>query len=307
MSMRDLSQQSGLADSPARLRSMVDRTTDVVLLLDRTGHIVYANRRLTSRYGHDQDRIVGQPMASLLHPADAVDLDGWLRGLIDAGDRATARIRLRIAGTDGVAHDVEWHGTNQLDDPLIDGIIVSGRDITDLVAMEEQVREQTEQLVHTADHDALTGLLNRRAFMDRFAERLGDRRRRADAGDAVVLFCDLDRFKAVNDTHGHEVGDQVLEAIAARLRSCVREGDLVARYGGDEFTIFLNDDASPAVVTGLIARLQSRLSEPIACGAVVADVGVTVGVNRTPLSTAQVDRMLRDADRSMYEKKSQRV
>jgi diguanylate cyclase (GGDEF)-like protein/PAS domain S-box-containing protein len=283
---------------------MVDRTSDVVLLLDATGRILYANRRLTSRYGHDQDRVVGQPMTALLSPDDRPGAERWLTELVAAGDQSHARTRLRITGPDGSTHDVEWNGTNQLGDPLIGGIIVSGRDITDLVAMEDQVREQTELLVHSASHDPLTGLLNRGAFLGRFAELLAERR--AAAGEVVVLFCDLDRFKTVNDTYGHEVGDQVLDVVAARLRACVRDDDVLARYGGDEFTILLADDATPAVVTGLVARLQATIAEPIAVGDVIADVGVTVGVSREPIDAARVDVMLRDADQAMYAKKVQR-
>lgn len=306
MSMRDLSREAGVADSPARLRSMIDRTTDVVLLLETTGNIGYANRRLTSGYGHDQDRIVGSPLTAILHPDDAAAARAWLAELVASGDRATARIRLRIVDPDGGAHDVEWHGTNQLEDPLIGGLIVSGRDIADLVAMEAQVQAQTAQLAHTADHDALTGLLNRRAFMDHVRESLINRREDGEGREVVVLFCDLDRFKAVNDTHGHDVGDQVLSVVATRLRACVREHDVVARYGGDEFTILLADDASPAMVTALMARLQARVAEPISCGDVLTDVGVTVGVGRAPVVDASAEALLRRADESMYDKKRSR-
>jgi diguanylate cyclase (GGDEF)-like protein/PAS domain S-box-containing protein len=303
MTMRDLTDRVGLGDSPARLRSMIDRTTDVVMLLAPSGSILYANRRLTSRYGHDHDRIVGLPVSSILHADDEAVAAEWLRGLVGAGDRATARVRLRVLDPTGVAHAVEWQGTNQLDDPLIDGIIVSGRDITELVAMETQVREQTEQLSYAADHDPLTGLLNRRAFVACCQTSLEQRRRQGPDGDLVVLFCDLDRFKIVNDTHGHDMGDRVLETVGARLASCVRDGDEVGRYGGDEFTVLLAADATPAGVTALVARIGARLAEPMTFGAVTADVGVTIGIGRSRIADADVDELLRAADRAMYAKK----
>jgi diguanylate cyclase (GGDEF)-like protein/PAS domain S-box-containing protein len=303
MSMRDLSQQAAVADSPARLRSMVDRTTDVVLLVDATGAIAYANRRLTSQYGIDQDRVVDKSLTSIIAAEDVPAVERWYADLLAAGDRARARIRARIADPQGVPHDVEWHGTNQLGDPLIDGVIVSGRDITELVAMEAQVRAQTDQLLHSATHDALTGLLNRRAFMEEVGGALAARRAVDVTEDVVVLFCDLDRFKAVNDTHGHEAGDQVLVTVARRLRAAVRDQDIVARYGGDEFTILLGDGASPAAVTGLVARLKAKLAEPIVWAGITADIGVTVGVCRAKVTDASAEAILRDADAAMYAQK----
>jgi diguanylate cyclase (GGDEF)-like protein/PAS domain S-box-containing protein len=306
MSMRDLESDAGLADSPARLRSMMDRTTDVVMLLDETGSVLYASRRLTSRYGHDNDRIVGRPVTEILHRDDAGAAVDWLGALVEGGDRATSRLRLRVVDPSGDVHQVEWQGTNQIGDPLIGGLIVSGRDITELVAMEAQVRVQTEQLSYAAAHDALTGLLNRSAFIDCCERGACGRGPTGEGDDLVVLFCDLDRFKAVNDTHGHEVGDRVLNIVAARLSACVRDGDVVGRYGGDEFTVLLGGDATPAGVTALVARIQARIAEPIAVGDIVTDVGVTVGIGRAPAADAEVDRLLRDADQAMYARKPRR-
>lgn len=307
MSMRDLAHEdTSQPDSPARLRSMVDRTTDVLLLVDDEGNIAYANRRLTSRYGHDSDRVVGRPMTSIVHEQDIADAEKWLGSLIAAGDRASSRVRLRLTDPQGEAHEVEWHGTNQIGDPLITGVILSGRDITDLVAMEAQVRDQTEALAHAAAHDPLTGLLNRGAFIERVDLALRQRAEAGDTGEAIVLFCDLDRFKFVNDTYGHEIGDRVLEVVAKRLRSCVPHGDVVARYGGDEFTILLGADVAPSIVTALVARLKARVGEPITIGEIVADVGVTVGVSRAPVQGAKVDALLRDADHAMYAGKPHR-
>lgn len=303
MTMRDLRAEGGVDESPARLRSLIDRTTDVVLLVDADGSIQFANRRLTSQYGHDNDRVAGTALTSLVHPDDVPAVDAWLAGLVAGGDRATARLRLRVVDPGGTDHPVEWLGTNQLGDPLIAGVIISGRDITDLVAMEARVRAQTDQLRHAADHDPLTGLANRGAFLSDCEAHVRARRQAGDTGDAVVLFCDLDRFKQVNDTHGHEVGDRVLVVVAERLRTSVRDVDLVARYGGDEFTVLLGGDVSPATLTGLVARIQARLTEPMAVGDVTTDVGVTVGIGRVPVAEAEVDDLLRRADRAMYDRK----
>ena len=108
----------------------------------------------------------------------------------------------------------------------------------------------------------------------------------------VVLFCDLDGFKEVNDTYGHAVGDRVLQEIARRLETSVRETDLLARYGGDEFTVLLADDETPATVSVLVARLTGALSTPVSVDGITTRVGVSVGVSRAPAETADVDALL---------------
>ncbi len=305
---RDLSRQSALADSPARLRSMVDRTTDIVLLLDADGRFSFANRRLTVLSGHDSDRIIGAPWTEIVHPEDAEAATTWFEQLIAGGDGAASRVQVRLAGPDGRSVHVELHGTNQIADPLIDGVIVSARDVEELVAMHRMLEQRNERLSHAVTHDQLTGLYSRRAFVDAVGDVIALRRERAGAdsgppADVVVLFCDLDGFKDVNDSHGHLVGDRVLQEIAARLERTVRESDIIARYGGDEFTVLLGDDEPPAAVSALVARLDGALTTPVVVGAVTTRVGVSIGVSREPADTAEVDSLLSAADAAMYSRK----
>jgi len=303
---RDLSRQSALADSPARLRSMVDRTTDIVLLLDADGLFSFANRRLTVLSGHDSDRIIGSSWTEIVHPDDVGVASAWFDQLILGGDGATSRVQVRLLGPSGRAVHVELHGTNQIADPLIDGVIVSARDVEELVAMQRMLEERNERLSHAVTHDQLTGLYSRRAFVDAVGDVIAlrrDERRGTPSGDVVVLFCDLDGFKDVNDNHGHAVGDRVLQEIAARLESTVRDSDIIARYGGDEFTVLLGEDEPPAAVSALVARLTGALRTPVTIDEVTTRVGVSIGVSREPASTAGVDSLLSAADAAMYNRK----
>ncbi len=306
LTMRDIAHQAALADNPARLHAMIDRSTDVVFLLDAEGRFLYANRRLTAHFGHDHDRVVGWRWTEILHPDDQANADAWFDVLVEAGDSASARIRLRVVEPYGSVRQVEIHATNQLDDPLIQGVILSGRDVTEMVKMERLLREQNERLANAATHDALTGLLNRPAFDEAVEQALATRRARREPGDAGLLFCDLDSFKAVNDQSGHEVGDQVLAIVAGRLLDNVRAGDLVARYGGDEFTILLGDSAPGDALAELLDRLDTALGEPVVLADTTATVGVTIGVSRAPLARADLDALLADADAAMYANKRAR-
>ncbi|MBI5616185.1 MAG: EAL domain-containing protein [Gammaproteobacteria bacterium] len=165
-------------------------------------------------------------------------------------------------------------------------------------------RKQTEaRLLHEAMHDALTGLPNRILFMDRLDLAL--RRYRRDASKLfAVLFFDLDRFKHVNDSLGHAVGDELLAQIAGRMHGCLRPGDTLARLGGDEFAIVLNDISGPTDAIYVVERLQDALSKEVEIEAhsvyTSASIGIAISADhyRTP------DEMLRDADIAMYRAKS---
>ena len=154
-----------------------------------------------------------------------------------------------------------------------------------------QVRGQAERSAHAALHDALTGLPNRSLLHSHVEVARGKR-----SGFALLLL-DLDLFKPVNDTHGHEAGDEVLRVTAARLRGAVRPVDVVARLGGDEFAVLVHD---PADLRGLAPRPEAGVSAPIAVGAVTATVGVSIGQAVHPVDGASFEELLRAADADMY-------
>jgi diguanylate cyclase (GGDEF)-like protein len=158
-----------------------------------------------------------------------------------------------------------------------------------------------ERLRHLAGHDALTGVANRLQFHDRLARALAIGER-----DLAVAFCDLDRFKVVNDTWGHRVGDDILVQAAERVRSCLRVGDELARMGGDEFTILLRALPDRATADQVITRLRAAFCEPFRIGGSEADLGLSVGIALArPDSTA--DSLLSEADAALYQAKHLRA
>jgi diguanylate cyclase (GGDEF)-like protein len=165
-------------------------------------------------------------------------------------------------------------------------------------------REAAERaLLHQATHDALTGLPNRAELLARLAAAL-DRERTAGRPGVVLLFCDLNGFKLVNDRLGHAAGDRLLVEVAERLRTGLRADDTVARYGGDEFLV-LCESGSPATVARLRDHIQSALSTPIELGGEQVRVGASVGAV-TSDGAADADELIRRADEAMYEAKQQR-
>ncbi|HEY2428946.1 MAG TPA: sensor domain-containing diguanylate cyclase [Acidimicrobiales bacterium] len=162
-------------------------------------------------------------------------------------------------------------------------------------------REYQERLTHMAHHDTLTGLVNRQLFTETMQAALA-RARRHDRGVAV-LYVDLDGFKGVNDKLGHDVGDQLLLEVADRLRGCVRAGDVVARIGGDEFTVVMEDVASAELARTIADRIVVELARPVVMGEHSTTVGGSVGVAFSPDGQDSVEGLLRNADLAMYRAK----
>lgn len=160
-----------------------------------------------------------------------------------------------------------------------------------------------ERLVHDALHDPLTGLPNRALFTSLLERSLARLQRRQDHRFAV-LFLDVDRFKVVNDSLGHMVGDQLLVEVARRLSRCVRPGDTVARLGGDEFTILLEDIAAPDDATRIAERIQTDFRQPVIVGAHEIFTSASLGIALSDLHYQRPEEVLRDADTAMYRAKS---
>jgi len=151
--------------------------------------------------------------------------------------------------------------------------------------------QQVRMLDAAAHRDSLTGLANRRAFLDSLST----------CGPGAVLYCDLDRFKPVNDEHGHRAGDELLCAVARRIQRCVRDEDLVARLGGDEFAV-LCEDAGETQAAELAERVRDAIEQPFQIEGVITRVGISIGVARTEADCG--DAALESADRALYQAKA---
>ncbi len=173
---------------------------------------------------------------------------------------------------------------------------------TQIVQQLEELELSRRELSDQARHDGLTGLANRRLFAERLAAALAHRRRHG--GEVALLFVDLDRFKGINDTQGHEAGDAVLKAVASRLRANTREVDTPARLGGDEFVVLLSGELDTALLSALASKLAQAVSAPVPYGEHLLQVGCSIGIGRTPVDGDTADQLLAAADQAMYAVKS---
>jgi diguanylate cyclase (GGDEF)-like protein/PAS domain S-box-containing protein len=276
-----------------RLAAMVEHSSDVVVMVDETGDIKYASPGLAGTLGHRSADWIGRPLIDLIAQEDRDEASAEFDRLFELGPDGTVRFESNLVRVDGQRRRMEATFANLIGGDAVDGIVATFRDVT-------EQRDLERRLSHRAFHDELTGLANRALFLDRMDHAL--RIARPDADPVIVLFVDLDDFKAVNDALGHGVGDQLLRTIADRVRATAGSGDTPARLGGDEFALLLEDRGGIDRAIDVAERLLDGLREPVRLAghdlAVLASVGVAVAVPGMTTSS-----LLRDADIAMYEAK----
>ena len=287
----ELAEQARAADrrGEERLDALVRHSSDVVAVVDGTSHVRWLAESVRGALGYDPAGLVGGPLTALVHADDTVQATRFLeRAARRRGRAGSLRVRLRAVGGDYRAFELIAH--NHVGDPLIDGVLLNLRDVSERVALEEQLRYQ-------AFHDDLTGLANRALFEDRLTLALA--RVRRHGGQLAVVFVDLDDFKTVNDSLGHAVGDELLRATAQRLAACLRAEDTAARLGGDEFAVLLADLAGPDEAWQIAERLRRALEPPLVIDGRQIASSASLGLE-CPGPNASADDVLGNADLAMY-------
>ena len=293
--------ERAVADSEAQFRSVFQAAptglATLALAGEDVGRILRTNASFAAFTGRDQDELIGVVFADLVHGDDVASLRQAVDRLVSGGPQDPARIDYRVVRPDG---QTRWGCVTVTAARPTDG------SPPHLVAVVEDVtarRDAEDLLRRMALHDPLTGLPNRTLLADRLERALtADRRLKQGV---TMIYGDLDGFKAVNDTHGHAAGDQLLREVAGRLEGSVRIGDTVARLGGDEFAV-LCPGLQAAQVPIVLDRMSASLARPIELlGGYVVHVGLSTGA-ATAVGGGDPDRLIGDADRAMYEVKRQR-
>ena len=281
-----------VAGSEAHFRSLAQKSSDVTTVIDRQGRITYQSSSVEEVFGFAPEEMVGRELTSWLHPEDAPQLLAYLDPGMH-GEPEGGLVQARMRHRDGSWRVGESAVRSLFDDPSVDGLVLNTRDASDRVALEAELRDR-------ASHDSLTGLANRSLFIDRVDEAFV--RRQTHGHPLAVIFLDLDDFKSINDTLGHGVGDQLLELTSTRLEQCVRPGDTVARWGGDEFALLL-ENADAQAAEQIVKRIIAVLGHPYRINDQEILSRASVGVAVTGDGETAEDVLL-GADVAMYVAKS---
>lgn len=265
---------------------------DPIYVLDLDGRFVYANKATSDLFALEREAIIGKTPVDLGFPF-ASELQHNLEKVI-AG-QFTYRGKFVHAFASGQGERFEYVLAPVLDEERrTEANVCIMRDITEQALAEEQVW-------HAAHHDHLTGLPNRRHFLDRLDQEVKHAKRSNQP--LFLLYVDLDGFKEVNDSFGHEAGDAVLREAAKRLLACVREEDTVARLGGDEFTVIIAGAKQRDDVELVAQHFRDALSSPFRIAERTAHLSASIGISSYPYDATSADALLDAADRAMYEAK----
>jgi len=281
-----------------RFRSLVHNSASILMLLDRTGTVQSVSAAITRMLGHDQELVEGHLLEDLVVRADRQALRAGLAAALDdrPADQGPTVVEADLRRRDGgVPVPCELSIVNLLDDPTVNGLVVSAHNIT-------QLRSTRDALERLATRDPLTGLPNRKLILDRIEQM--QKRGRRTGHDGAVLFIDLDRFKDVNDSLGHRVGDDVLRQTAIRFQGALRESDSIGRLGGDEFVVLVEGSGAHNAEVAA-QRLLDSLDAPFNVHSaarpqltISASIGIVSGVY------ASAEDLLMDADVALYEAKA---
>jgi diguanylate cyclase (GGDEF)-like protein/PAS domain S-box-containing protein len=273
------------------LRRILEHVSDAVVATDTSSRVTFANPAAQKLYGIAGEDAVGHNLLDLLDMFDTVgkvSVDE-IAGVVAREGRWYGELTQRALDGRDLLVEVTVSMLRD-DDGTVLGSVSIVREISDRKAAERQIAYQ-------ATHDGLTGLLNRTAFLRELNSSLAAGRRPA------LVFLDLNGFKAINDLHGHDRGDEILQVIGERLMGGLRPGDAAGRFGGDEFVLLAHGLNDQPGVDAYLQRIIALFTDPVSCqGGAAHTVGVSVGVAHSAADD-DPDSLIRRADRAMYEAK----
>ena len=291
-----------LQQSQELLFATLNSIGDGVIAADANERVTFINPVACALTGWSQSEARGQKLGDVFRLVGISGQAPIARALSgESADALAPQESLTLARRNGLSVPIDGHITPLRDSHgHISGVVATFRDAT-------QTRALEERLVHQAFHDSLTGLPNRALFGNRLRHTLSQVQARAqrgkDQGSLAVLFIDLDNFKWINDSLGHEMGDQMLIEVGERLRGCLRGGDTASRFGGDEFTVLIDHVENPGYARGIAERIVEALVQPFTLGGQTIFSSPSIGVAYSEQGMETPDELVRNADTAMYDAK----
>lgn len=284
--------QKALAHSEERFRTILQNSSDITSVLDKNLYIRYISPAVEETLGYKAKRLLGLPVARAIHRKDRERLRRAVAATLK-NPKLQLHVSFRVFDSRGRIRWLEARGRNLLTNPAVRGILVSARDITEHKIHEAQIKQM-------AFYDPLTGLANRRLLRKRVEKEI------SAGGKFAFIYIDLDRFKNVNDTLGHDVGDALLVKVAERLSREIDDKDVLARLGGDEFGLIARRDNEESVLK-LAQRLARALRPPFTVNNHRIHVSGSAGIALYPQDGTTFEHLLRHADIAMYRAKDDGV
>jgi diguanylate cyclase (GGDEF)-like protein/PAS domain S-box-containing protein len=283
--------QSDLVEAEAKYRSLIENSLVGVYIM-QDEKLVYVNPRLSEMSGYKREELIGLNVSEFIYPEDLPLVNENMRKRFN-DETGTLKYEYRAIRKDQSVITFELYGSK---------IVFNGSDAIIGTVIDITERKNTEKMInHMAYHDQLTDLPNRYLLREKLNEAIkGSRQNNCNF---ALLFLDLDRFKAINDTMGHEVGDKVLIEIAERLKACVEENDIISRYGGDEFSVLLPESGEQRA-SQVAHQIITKLSLPLTFHHHELLVTPSIGISLFPSHGENFDRLIKNADLAMYNAKS---
>jgi diguanylate cyclase len=271
---------------------VLDLLPDAVCVVDAEGHFLFVNARFEPVFGYTAAELRGLRTFDLIHPEDLLPTMASVDQVM--GGEPQRHFRNRYLHKDGHSVDIQWSARWLPEYGVRIGV---GREVTEL-------RRAEQALEHLATHDPLTGLPNRHRLQRDLQSALAHATQTGEP--LAVLYVDLDGFKAANDRGGHDAGDRLLREVAERLQQGLRQGDLVARVGGDEFVALLHGCRDVEAARAVADSVRARLRLPFSMADGLFRLDASVGIACFPADGADPDTLLAHADRAMYAAKRTR-
>ncbi len=296
--------ENSLQEERSFLQTIIDGVIDPILVISTNHEVLLMNQvaqsHLPGKTPANQRWLCHQAWNQCDHPCQGEKHACPLREVQRTGQSATVIHHHTVDNMEKRIYELRasplWN-----EDGTLRGIIEASRDITEQIEAQNDLAQNQERLLFLAHHDDLTKLPNRWLFSDRLRQAMGKARR--SGYQVAVMFLDLDRFKNINDTLGHPVGDQVLREVTTRLRTCLRETDTLARLGGDEFLVLLENIEAVSQVVAVVNKVKAMLSRPIQVAGHELTTTASIGISLFPTDALEEEGLQRCADVAMYRAK----